>query len=125
MKSGLYTFSNEQPKTVTVKKNTKQLFVYLFFPTITFQRKVAFKGIPHIYRWCSITSPLVWQEGSWERTYQNFSMSENDSCKPSSWISDLGHSVPVAEVSSEPTGITAQPKQTDGHVGSGSADKFL
>lgn len=83
-----------------------------------------FKGIPRICWWCSPTGPLVWQEGTGERTYQNFSMGQHDSCKPSSWINDLGHSVLVAEVSSALTGITAQPKQTDGHVGSGSADEF-
>lgn len=107
-------------KLSTVKKTNKQTFIF----SITPQRQVAFKGIPRICWWCSPASPLVWQKGSWERTYQNFSTGQHDSCKPSSWINDLGHSVPVAEVRSALTGITAQPKQTDGHVGSGRADEF-
>lgn len=36
-------------------------------------------------------------------------------------MNDLGHGMPGAEVSSVLTGIATQPKQTDGHAGSGPA----
>lgn len=118
-------YSNKQLKNVTVKRNAKHLFVVVdvFFP-YHFSETETFRGIPLIYWWCSLTNSLVWQEGSWGRMHQNFSMRWNDSHKPSSWISDLGHSMPMAEVSSVPTGITVQPKLTDGHVGSGRANEF-
>lgn len=114
-----------------IKMNSQNLFTVkkkirnrLSSFSVTFQKQVACKGTPRFCWWYRSTSPFIWQKSSWERTYQNFSMGQHDSCKPSSWINDLGHSMPVAEVSSVLTGITAQPKQTDGHMGSHSADEF-
>lgn len=120
VKNGFKMYLNEQPKTVYSEKNTKQICIF----SITSQGQVAFKGNPMICWCCGPAGPLVWQKGYWERTHQNFSRGQHDSCKPSSWINDLGPSLPGAEVSSALTGITAQPKQTDGHAGSGRADEF-
>lgn len=112
--------SMKSQKLSTMKKIQNRLAFFL----LTSQRQVASKGTPRVCWWCSPAGPLVWQKVYWERTYQNFSTGRRDSCKPSSWINDLGGSVPGAEVSSVLTGITAQPKRTDGHAGSGRADGF-